>query len=48
MAKEKPYKEKHPIRSIRISDATFEKLKTLKKRGKSWDRFLRENYVEGK
>lgn len=41
-------KQKHPVRSIRISDETFEKLSKKKKRGESWEKFLKEHYVEGK
>lgn len=37
---------KYPVRSIRISDVTFNKLKKKRKRGESWDKFLREHYVE--
>lgn len=43
MAKEK---QKHPVRSIRISDEVFEKLNKKKKRGESWDKFLKDRYVE--
>lgn len=39
-------KRKDPVRSIRISDETFNKLKKQRKRGESWDKFLREHYVE--
>lgn len=39
-------KRKDPVRSIRISDETFNKLKKKRKRGESWDKFLREHYVE--
>lgn len=42
MAKQKEKKEKHQIRSIRISDRVLEKMQRKKKRGKSWDRFFDE------
>ena len=42
MAKKKKKREKYPVRSIRISDRVFEKLKWARKRGESWDKFLDE------
>lgn len=35
-------KNYYKVRSLRISDETFKKLKRIKKRGESWDLFLKK------
>lgn len=48
MAKIKKKREKYPVRSIRISEEVFGELQRKKKRGESWDKFLKEGYGETK
>jgi hypothetical protein len=48
MAKIKKKRGKYPVRSMRISDPVFAELQRKKKRGESWDKFLKEQYGENK